>query len=224
VQASEQERRRWARELHDETLQELAGLNVLLAGARRSADPARLDAAVGQALEIITGGIANLRALIADLRPASLDELGTAPAVESLVDRVRTQSGLDIELDIRLAYEDGRTPCRHVPEIESTMYRLVQEALSNIVKHAGAQRASIAIVDPEDDEGELCVEVTDDGAGFDPGEAMDGFGLIGMRERLALVHGELEVSSSAGGGTSLKARIPVQRRIGDEPPALAAKS
>ena len=196
----------------------------MLSGARRSSDPTRLGAAVDQALGIATGGIANLRALITDLRPASLDELGAAPAVEALVDRVRAQSGLVIELDIRLAYEDGRTPCRHVPEIEGTVYRLVQEALSKIVKHAGAQRASITIVDPEDDAGALSIEVTDDGDGFDDDAATAGFGLIGMRERLALVHGELEISSRVGGGTLLRARIPVQRRTGDEPAVLAAES
>jgi signal transduction histidine kinase len=77
VQASEQERKRWARELHDETLQELAGLRVLLSSARRSSDAARLDGAVDQAIELLTQGISRLRELITELRPASLDELGT---------------------------------------------------------------------------------------------------------------------------------------------------
>jgi GAF domain-containing protein len=98
VRASELERGRWARELHDETLQELAGLKVLLSGARRSGDPARVVSAVDQAVEMITYGIENLRSLITELRPAALDELGTEPAVRALVERVRTTSGLDVDL------------------------------------------------------------------------------------------------------------------------------
>ena len=108
MSASEEERRRWARELHDETLQELAGLKVLLSGALRNDDLDRARAAMEQALEIIGGGIANLRALITDLRPASLDELGTEPALQALAARVQQQTGLEIVTDIDLAYERGR--------------------------------------------------------------------------------------------------------------------
>src|SRR5215218_8006136 len=132
VQASEEERQRWARELHDETLQELAGLKVLLSAARRSDEPARLDTAVDQAVDMITTGIANLRRLISDLRPAALDELGAGPAIEALVERVRAQTGLDIALEIELAYDQGLTAERHVPDLETPIYRLVQEGLTNI--------------------------------------------------------------------------------------------
>jgi signal transduction histidine kinase len=213
VQASEHERRRWARELHDETLQELAGLKMLLSGARRSDQPERLRGAVDQALEMITQGIGNLRALIIELRPAALDELGPEPAVQALVERVRAQSGLEIELDVRLAYEEGREPLRHVTDIEAAVYRLVQEALNNVVKHADATHVAIRIADPTEDDGHLLVEVEDDGRGFDPAiDSSGGFGLLGMRERVALVHGELTVTSSPGKGTRLEASIPVRRR------------
>lgn len=212
VEGSEQERRRWARELHDETLQELAGLKVLLSGARRSTDRARLDAAVDQAIAMITDGIANLRALITDVRPAALDDLGTEPAVEALVERVRAQSGLEIALETRLAYEAGRVAERHTPEVEVAIYRLVQEALTNVVKHARAERVAVSIADPESDGGSITVEVRDDGLGFDPDDRSAGFGLVGMRERVALVHGELAVSSAPGDGTRVRARIPVRRR------------
>jgi signal transduction histidine kinase len=225
VMASELERRRWARELHDETLQELAGLKVLLAGARKSGDRVRLDAALDQAIELITVAIATLRSLITELRPAALDELGVEPALQALVERVRLQSGLDIELDARLAYEAGRTPHRHAPELEAAVYRLVQEALTNVVKHAGAHRVTIRIVDPGEDNGDLLVELADDGSGFDLDQTGDGFGLLGMRERVALVHGQLEVHSQPGDGTRLTARIPVRRRQSDDtpgtPPATA---
>jgi signal transduction histidine kinase len=216
VRASEQERRRWARELHDETLQELAGLKVLLSGARRSDDRARLDAAVDQAVEMLTHGIANLRALITELRPAALDDLGPEPAVQALVERVRVQSGLEIELDVRLAYEQGRTPHRHVPEVEVAIYRLVQEALTHLVKHAGARHATVGISDSEEDQGHVVIEIADDGRGFDPDETGSGFGLLGMRERVALVRGRLDVTSRPGEGTRLRATIPVQRRQGDD--------
>ena len=220
VQASEQERRRWARELHDETLQELAALKLLLSGARRSDEPGRLHGAVDQALEMITQGIENLRSLITELRPSALDELGPEPAVQALVERVRAQSGLEIELDVRLAYKEGHIPHRHVTDIEATVYRLVQEALNNVVKHADATRVAIRIADPAEDDGHLLVEVEDDGRGFDPADdSGGGFGLLGMRERVALVRGERTVTSSPGEGTRLEARIPVQRRQSEEPVA-----
>ena len=95
IKASEEERQRWARELHDETLQELAGLKVLLSGARRSDDRGRMDGAVDQALDMITHGIANLRALITDLRPAALDSLGAEPALRALASTRRAAGGAE---------------------------------------------------------------------------------------------------------------------------------
>ena len=211
MQASEQERRRWARELHDETLQELAGLKVLLSGARRSDEPGRLDTAVDQAVDMIATGIANLRALISDLRPAALDELGAGPAIEALVERVRAQTGLDIALEFDLAYEQGRASSRHAAELETTIYRIVQEALTNVSKHAAAAHVTLRIADPEAEPGRVEVEISDDGAGFDPEQPAEGFGLVGIRERLALLNGELTISSAPGDGTRLVARIPVRR-------------
>jgi len=211
MQASEQERRRWARELHDETLQELAGLKVLLSGARRSDEPGRLDTAVDQAVDLIATGIANLRALISDLRPAALDELGAGPAIEALVERVRAQTGLDIALELDLAYEQGRASSRHAAELETTIYRIVQEALTNVSKHAAAAHVTLRIADPEVEPGRMEVEISDDGAGFDPEHRAEGFGLVGMHERLALLNGELTISSAPGNGTRLVARIPVRR-------------
>ena len=211
IKASEEERQRWARELHDETLQELAGLKVLLSGARRSDDRARMDSAVDSALEMITHGIGNLRALITDLRPAALDSLGAEPALRALASRVEQQAGLSIELDVRLAYEQNRTGRRHVAEIEAAIYRLVQEALTNVTKHAEATTVRIEVVDSEDDS-YVEVNVRDDGRGFDPKTATDGFGLLGMRERIGLVQGNLDVRSVPGEGTTVSARIPNQRR------------
>jgi len=222
VRASEQERMRWARELHDETLQELAGLKVMLSSARRAAEREQLDAAVDDALGLVGSAIANLRALITDLRPASLDELGTEPAVEALVERVRGQTGLEIELAIDLAYERGIATVRHTPEIEIAVYRLVQEALTNVAKHAGATRVTVEIADPDGDEGFVHVEIRDDGDGFDPATADGGgFGLLGMRERMALVDGELQILSAPGKGTTVIARIPLARRGHDADPQIS---
>jgi signal transduction histidine kinase len=209
IEASEAERGRWARELHDETLQHMAGLRVLLSGARRSGDPGRVGVALDEAIELLTDGIANLRALITDLRPAALDELGAEAALRTLTARVAQQSGLEIELELDLASERGDGVERHVGEIESTAYRLVQEGLTNVVKHAGATRVHVRVVDCEQT---VEIVLRDDGRGFDPEANGTGFGLIGMRERIALVHGTLEVESAEGEGTTLHARIPVRRR------------
>jgi len=210
IRASEAERRRWARELHDETLQELGGLRVLLSAARRSEDPERLDEALGQALELVTGGIANLRALIADLRPAALDDIGTGAALSGLVERVRATSGLPIELTVDLAFEAGRVAARHVPELEETIYRIVQEALTNAVKHADAQRVWIAVREAD---GSVAIVVGDDGRGFEQDGAAKGFGLVGMRERTMLGQGTLAVRSAPGAGTVLEVSLPVGETV-----------
>jgi signal transduction histidine kinase len=209
IEASESERTRWARELHDETLQQLAGLRVLLSGARRSGEAERMSGAIESALEQITTAIGDLRSLITELRPAALDEFGTKPALETLVERVARQTDLDIELEVDLAYDNGEDACRHLPEIESTVYRLVQEALTNVAKHARASQVEVVVSDRG---GNITVTVRDDGAGFEPAGASAGFGLLGMRERLALVNGALEIESRPGSGTRLRATIPVQRR------------
>jgi signal transduction histidine kinase len=209
IEASESERTRWARELHDETLQQLAGLKVLLSGARRSGDAERMSGAIDSALEQITMAIGELRSLITELRPAALDELGAKPALESLVSRFIGQTGLEVGRDVELAYENGEVEVRHVGEIESTIYRLVQEALTNIAKHADAGHVRVTVADRD---GQIGVEIRDDGAGFDPQSRSSGFGLMGMRERLALVAGTLDVESAPGEGTVLRAVIPARRR------------
>jgi signal transduction histidine kinase len=211
IRASELERSRWARELHDETLQELAGVRMLLSGARRAQDPERLRGAVDEALELVTGGVANLRALITELRPAALDEFGLGPALESLAERVATQLDLEVELDVDLAYERGDLADRLAPELESVAYRLVQEALTNAGKHAGSSRARVSV---REDAHVVTLSVEDEGTGFAPRGDTQGFGLLGMRERVGLVHGELTIRSSPGKGTTIRATLPV-RRAGD---------
>jgi signal transduction histidine kinase len=209
LQAAERERTRWARELHDQTLQDLAGLKVMLSGARRAKEREQVDRILEHAIEHAQLGIDALRGLVTELRPAALDELGTAPALRALIDRTSTTAGLEIELSVDLAYEKGSADTRHAPELESTIYRLVQEALTNVVKHSGASRVTVAVIE---DDATVQLTVTDDGAGFQTDAASQGFGLIGMRERIALLGGDLSFDSQPGAGTTVTARIPVQRR------------
>jgi signal transduction histidine kinase len=208
LEASERERGRWARELHDDTLQQLAGLRVLLSSARRSGDQARIDSVIGEAIEHITTSIGDLRSLITDLRPAALDEFGIKPALETLVARVIRQSDLAVDLEVDLAYDNGETQSRYPFEIESTVYRVVQEALTNVVKHADAADVTIRVGDRA---GAVEVLVRDDGHGFDADERTAGFGLLGMRERLALVRATFDIESAPGVGTTLRASIPARR-------------
>jgi signal transduction histidine kinase len=209
IRASEAERTRWARQLHDETLQELGGLRVLLSAARRSDDAKRVDEALEQAVDLVTHGIGNLRARITDLRPAALDQIGPLAALTALVDRVRAMSDVVVSLDADLDFEAGRTGQRHRPELEETVYRLVQEALTNAVKHAGATRVDVVVRETAD---ALFITVRDDGGGFDPAEQSPGFGLVGMRERIALARGTLELRSAPGAGTAVEIELPLARR------------
>ena len=126
MRAAEDERRRWARELHDETLQALGGLRVLLSSARRSREPGALQSAVESAMEQLSEEITNLRSLITELRPAALDEIGLAPALEALFERARATYGLEIGATVELASEIGTDTSRLDPDIETAVYRVVQ--------------------------------------------------------------------------------------------------
>jgi signal transduction histidine kinase len=222
LEASERERGRWARELHDETLQEMGALKLLLSAARRSTDLDTLHGTLEQGVDQLSHAIDQLRSLITDLRPAALDQLGAGAALEALVGRVERQSGLRVTLECDLAYEAGRLPSRHTSEVESTIYRVVQESLTNVVKHAGASRADVRVF--EDDAG-VDIIVRDDGRGFDGGTSTDGFGLLGMRERIALVGGTVELVSAPGEGTEVHAHVPLRRlRAPAEAPATTPRA
>jgi signal transduction histidine kinase len=218
VQATEGERRRWARELHDETLQELAVIRLGLAAGAKADDPDQLRDAMRRAVGEIDQRIAALRRLIADLRPASLDQLGIGPALEDLVERMASR-GLEVALDLDLDWEAGREPRRMTGEVEDTVYRLVQEALNNVTKHAQAARVDVSVLERD---GRVEISVRDDGRGFDPTAATAGFGVTGMRERAELAGGTLEVRSAPGEGTEVRASLPVRRRAEEPAPATSA--
>jgi signal transduction histidine kinase len=203
IAAADAERSRWARELHDQTLQALGGLRVLLASTVGRGDAASKDDAMRQAIEDIELEIGNLRGIITDLRPSLLDDLGLLPAIEALLDR-RRDAGLEIASELVLPDHDSDS-AELAPELETTIYRLVQESLTNVVKHAKASnvRVFVGLVD-----GQAIVEVDDDGVGFEVDARTSGFGLAGMRERVYLAGGELRIEPGEA-GTSVRARLPV---------------
>lgn len=202
VDSAEQERRRWARELHDETLQGLAGLQVRLSIAEQQSPDVATSARVRDVLDDLGVEIRKLRTLITELRPAALDELGLGPALESLVDAVTASS--DLEVDLQVSLRDERLD----PELETAAYRLMQEALTNVLKHADADRCVAEVSRGED---AILVVVRDDGCGIDPSVLgrRGGFGVTGMRERAHLAGGSLTLGPGAEGGTELRALLPL---------------
>jgi signal transduction histidine kinase len=215
LEGAEQERGRWARELHDETLQGLAAVRMLVAGALRAAQPERREQTLREVHQELGAEIEKLRHLITELRPAELDEIGVEAAIETLASHTAHLHDLRIERELDLAWEAGRNPDRLSPQIENTVYRLVQESLTNVVKHAGASCARIRLIETDS---EVRLEVSDDGRGFDPESAKrGGFGLIGMRERVAAVGGSVEIKSSPETGTRLAARVPADHDRPESP-------
>ena len=199
-----------------ETLQNLAALRLGLAAQLQGSGPETVIETVREAVGELEREIRTLRALVTDLRPAALDDLGPQAAIEDLAERARGR-GLKVDVAVDLAYEQGRKPDRHVSEVETTMYRIVQEALNNAAKHGGARRAQVEIVE---DESTVRLTVRDDGRGFDPTAHTEGFGLLGMRERVELLHGTLAVTSSPGQGTTINATFPAGYRRGVERRAI----
>ncbi|MET0972682.1 MAG: GAF domain-containing sensor histidine kinase [Thermoleophilaceae bacterium] len=206
--AAEAERRRWARELHDETLQGIAAVRVMLASSRRD-DDAELRATVTRAADALQGEADRLRDIIHDVRPSSLDDLGLMAAMEALVARHADDGGPALQLEVDLDHEAGRTPERLHPDVETAIYRIAQEALTNALKHAEAHTVTIAVAEIE---GEVGVRVRDDGRGYDPKAITSGFGLVSIHERVELLDGRLRVRSAPGEGTTLEARVPARHR------------
>jgi signal transduction histidine kinase len=199
VEAQESERRRLARELHDETGQALTSVLLRLKEleAATASDEAR-EAATG-VRELVVATLQDVRRLAVELRPKALDDFGLLPALERLVQTFREDTGIKADLETLLG--DERLPSA----LETTLYRIVQEALTNVVKHAQARRVSILLTRKD---GHVSAVIEDDGRGFDPSQAGDGFGLEGMRERVGLVDGRLSIESSEGRGTTLVVEVP----------------
>ena len=201
VSAQELERKRLSRELHDETGQALTSILLGLKGLEDTLDSAESRAAASGLRELVVTTLRDVRRLAVELRPAALDDFGLASALERLTETIAEQTGIAIDFEAMLGGE------RLSPEIETTLYRIAQESLTNVVKHARAQRVSVVL---QRRPRSVSLVIEDDGAGFDPDSLDDhGLGLLGMRERLALTDGRLTVESREGRGTTLAAEVPL---------------
>ncbi len=201
VAAQERERRRLARELHDETGQALTSILLGLRSLERTVDgnTAAQDA-LTELRDLAVGTLRDVRLLAVELRPKALDDFGLVAALEHLTDNFSAQSGMTVTFASRVGDE------HFSDEVAVSLYRFVQEALTNIVKHAQARGVSILLARKDDS---VVAVIEDDGRGFDPQAASEGFGLEGMRERAALVGGSLRIESRKGAGTTLVAEVPL---------------
>jgi signal transduction histidine kinase len=197
VAGQEIERRRLARELHDETGQALTSILLGL----RAVEEANSDINVDDLRELVVGTLQDVRRLAVQLRPKALDDFGLVPALERLMQTFSESSGIAVDLEAPIGEE--RVPS----DVETTVYRIVQEALTNVVKHAGAEKVSILLVRRDTT---LTAVVEDDGQGFDPtAVGDDSLGLEGMRERVELHDGRMVVEASPGAGTTLRIEVPL---------------
>ncbi len=204
VEVQEAERRHIARELHDEIGQVLTGLKLTLEMSERGSGQSAARHREG-ARTLVNDLLSRVRELSLDLRPAMLDDLGLLPALLWHFERYTSQTG------IRVRFEHAGIEQRFVPEVETAAYRIAQEALTNVARHAGVSSVEVRIwTDSE----ALCVQVEDRGRGFDPGaQAGASSGLAGMRERAVLLGGDLTVDSAPAAGTRVTAAIPVDHPL-----------
>lgn len=201
LSATEQERHRWARNLHDETLQALGSLRRSLASALALPEAGDRNAIIS-ALADVDEQIESLRRLIDGLRPTLLDQFGLEPALVAMVARARQTSS--VQVDVRLALGGE---CRRVSDdVELAVYRLAQEALNNAIRHARADKVRLAVARRPDS---LELLIADDGEGFDVETTKRGRGMTGMAEWVALARGNMEVRSRVGSGTTIEIAVPV---------------
>lgn len=207
LQAQEEERQRVARELHDETAQALTSLLVNLRLLERARSPEETRQQVQELRKLTVSALEEVRRVALELRPTILDDLGLEAALGWRVDELNAASATRVTLTV-----DGLQE-RLPREVELVFYRVAQEALSNIGRHSQAKNAQITL---KQENGRLCLEVVDDGKGFDVAAAQSGprrgLGLLGMRERLSLIGGGLNMESGPG-GTRVRATAPVQVAI-----------
>ncbi|HEX6749736.1 MAG TPA: ATP-binding protein [Longimicrobium sp.] len=205
LSAAEEERKRIARELHDETAQMLAALLIRIRVVRNSRDPAQMEPLLDGMREDVSRALEGIRRFARGLRPPALDELGLVPAIEGHARSLEEISGLAVEV------RAGDVAADLPPVAELATYRIVQEALSNVVRHARATRVRVTIA--RDGE-RLVVTVEDDGRGFDPQNVISseggGLGLFGMKERAGYIGGRVDVDSTPGAGTRVRAEIPLR--------------
>lgn len=216
LEAQESERRHLAHELHDELGQTLTAIKITLQAARRVADAAtspHLDECISLAEKMLT----QVRHLSVDLRPAALDRLGLVPSVRGLLERQAQRTGLITHLETEVA--TARLP----PDLETACFRVVQEALTNVLRHARAREVWVGL---HEHSRELRLSVRDDGIGFNVEAAQDraaggeSLGLLGLHERVQLLGGRLEINSAPGEGTTLDVCVPLPAAEEEQPPGV----
>jgi signal transduction histidine kinase len=200
VAGQELERRRLARELHDETGQALTSILLGLRSVEEAGDAGARQQALGELRELVRETLHDVRRLAVELRPKALDDFGLVAALERLTAGFGEATGINVQLEAALGEE--RLPA----ELETALYRIVQEALTNVIKHARARNVSIVL---NRRPGTVAAIIEDDGRGFAPAADSEGLGLVGMRERVALFDGQLQIESGPGGGTTIAVEVPV---------------
>nr|WP_254367077.1 sensor histidine kinase [Paraburkholderia sp. NMBU_R16] len=205
--AREQEKRRIARELHDELAQTLATLRLEIDrfGEQQTTASGLPPPKLEDMRSLVDEAVTSTRRIASDLRPAMLDDLGLAAAVQWLTDAFEQRHGIDCELIVEPVDFDLDEP------YASTAYRIVQESLTNVARHAQATRAWVSLLR---ENGQVVLRVRDNGVGFEPlaRRKPTSFGLAGLRERAYLVDGKLDIESAPGQGTTIEVRIPMPTR------------
>jgi signal transduction histidine kinase len=212
LSAGEKERKRLARELHDQVIQALAGLNYRLSEARRGLDGGSQDPLDRAQAELRTI-VREIRNICADLRPPALDSMGLVAAIRSHLRTVKRRAALRLRFDV-VGDAGHRNAQREVPEdVAMTLYRALQETLRNVEKHAQAAGVTVRL---EFGAGSVALLVEDDGVGFEAPQrlsqyASEGhFGLMGLRERVELVGGEVHIATGSGGGCKIRVEVPLK--------------
>lgn len=214
VHAQEDERKRIARELHDDTGQKLSAMGMGLAaleGALTNGDAGRSAGVLRNLREMNDQAIRELRNIMADLRPAQLDDLGLVPALKWYISQYQARNPLP-HVRLTVDHAPGRLP----PEHETVLFRVAQEGLTNARRHAEATEVALRLTQVDS---RVELEIRDDGVGFDPKqpprhEPGSGLGLPGMRERVGLVNGTLQIDSAPGQGTCIRVTLPLQGKVG----------
>ena len=200
--AQEVERSRIARELHDETGSALTAVLLGLAGIDEAATLTEAREASAALRQAARRTLENVGRLAFGLRPPALDEFGVGPALRELGGAIEKRGGPKVKVDVDIPHEK-RLPAR----VETALFRITQEALTNVVKHAEANTVRIVFARRERS---VVLSVDDDGRGFARGRVPgDGLGLVGMRERIASLKGAFEIESEPGAGTRLTVEIPL---------------
>lgn len=214
IHTQEEERRRVAREIHDEVGQSLSSISLNIELAQRSLEdhPSQAIEHLHQASSMVSESTDHMYDLILGLRPSALDDLGLIAAIKTQLQRTLEPAGISYQLNT------PDLPKRLPPQMETVFFRLFQEAITNILRHSRAKHVSLSI---ERQNGEIVGRIVDDGVGFDPNEGLSthleegGFGLLGMRERVEQFNGQIKIESQPGAGTSILIRIPLDGETDD---------